>query len=156
MPTVSLSDWSRAADSGHQGDDPPEVISQFIASVVGDRSQLGPHHAPNFLPRHPRRMLPFGRAGCMTATGDEPNPFDWAQLVPQAVHPLRVAIVETLRWIDQPLSPSELSEVFDREVGTSQVSYHVGVLAKAGALVETGNRKVRGATQTFYFFPEAR
>jgi hypothetical protein len=91
----------------------------------------------------------------MTVKGDQPYPFDWAGLVPRAVHPLRVAIIETLRWLDQPLSPSELSQVFDQEADTSQVSYHVGVLARAGALVETGNRKVRGATQTFYFFPKS-
>jgi hypothetical protein len=85
-------------------------------------------------------------------TGDEPYPFDWAKLVPQVVHPLRVATVEALRWINQPLSPSELHEVFDGEFGLSLVSYHVNVLADSGVLVEVGNRQARGARQTFYFF----
>jgi hypothetical protein len=31
------------------------------------------------------------------------EPFDWSALVPRVAHPLRVAIVEALLWIDRPL-----------------------------------------------------
>lgn len=100
-------------------------------------------------------MVPFSRVRRMTEQAGEPYPFDWAGLVSQAVHPLRVMIIEALRWIDQPLSPSEFHEVFEQLFGLSQISYHVKVLAKAGVLVEVGNQTVRGAIQTFYFFSES-
>lgn len=87
--------------------------------------------------------------------GDEPNPFDWAALVPRAVHHLRVAIIETLQWIDEPLSAVELREVFGQEYSLSLISYHIKVLVDAGALEKFGSREVRGAVQTFYFFPQS-
>lgn len=88
----------------------------------------------------------------MRPEGDE-LPFDWAALVPRVMHPMRVTIVEALRWIGQPLSPSELSRIFDGEFSVSFVSYHVRELAKVGALGKARTRQVRGAQETFYFFP---
>lgn len=90
-----------------------------------------------------------------TMSGDEPYVFDWSRLVPQIVHPLRVSIVEALAWIGEPLSPSELVGVLDKQASLSLVSYHVRELAKAGALEQVGGRQVRGALQTFYFFTDA-
>jgi len=84
-----------------------------------------------------------------TMAGDEPYQFDWFRLVPQFVHPVRVAIIEALAWIGEPLSPSELVDVFDQQWVLSVVSYHVRVLAQAGVLEE-----VRGSRQTFYFFTD--
>jgi hypothetical protein len=86
----------------------------------------------------------------MTMTGDEP--FDWAMLVPRVVHPLQVAIVEALWWIDRPLSASELELVFVHQFGLSLISYHVQQLRKAGALEEVGREQVRGALKRLYFF----
>jgi hypothetical protein len=85
--------------------------------------------------------------------GDGPA-FDWAALVPRIVHPVKVAIVEALLWTGHPLSATELRSLFDEPEGyyLSIVSYHVSKLVEAGALQETGSRKVRGATETFYFF----
>jgi hypothetical protein len=69
------------------------------------------------------------------------------------VHPLKVAIVEALLWVGQPLSSSDLSKLIDDEqYGLSHVSYHVVTLAKAGALEARWTRPVRGAVETFYFF----
>ena len=87
--------------------------------------------------------------------GDEPSQFDWAALVPLAVHAVRVAIIEALQWIDQPLSASQFQEVFDQEFSLSLISYHVKVLAEAGALDAVGSHQGRGALQTFYFFPKS-
>ena len=92
----------------------------------------------------------------MTMEGDEPYQFDWSGLVPQVVHPLRVAIVEALDWINQPLSPSEFRDVFEQEFGLPTIAYHVNKLAEAGAIVEVGTQSVRGATQTFFFFTKPR
>lgn len=85
--------------------------------------------------------------------GDEPS-FGWDALVSHIVHPLKVAIVEALLWLDQPLSASDLTKVIDDEkFGISHVSYHVTKLAKAGALRKVRQRQVRGAIEKFYFFP---
>jgi hypothetical protein len=90
----------------------------------------------------------------MTMDGDES--FDWAGLVPAVVHPLKVAIIEALAWIGEPLSPSELKEVFERQFSISLIAYHVNKLADTGAIRAVKTRQVRGARQTFYFFTAAR
>lgn len=76
--------------------------------------------------------------------------FEWAMLVPQLVHPLKVAIIEAMSWIDEPISARELDRVFEDEFGVSLVSYHVRVLAEIGALEKVRQQAVRGALQTFY------
>ncbi len=80
--------------------------------------------------------------------------FDWDALVPYLIHPLKVAIVETISWIDMPLSASELARIFMSEFELSLVSYHLTKLAQVGAVVKVGQRPVRGALQSFYFFPD--
>jgi len=80
-------------------------------------------------------------------------PFDWVTLVPRLVHPLKVAIIEALLWVDAPMSASELSRVFTGRFGVNLVSYHVKTLAQVGVLAKAGQRPVRGALETFYFFP---
>lgn len=90
----------------------------------------------------------------MTMPGDETR-FDWAGLVPRFVHPLKVAIIEAMVWVDEPLSATDLTNAFLGEFHLSLVSYHLTGLAKAGAVEQVGERQVRGALQRFYFFPRA-
>jgi hypothetical protein len=71
-------------------------------------------------------------------------------LVPHLVHPLKVAIIEAMGWIDEPVSPRELDLAFEEEFGVSLVSYHVRILADYGALEKVRQQAVRGALQTFY------
>jgi hypothetical protein len=79
--------------------------------------------------------------------------FRWDMLVPRVVHPLKVAIVEAMLWIDLPLSSTDLVKVMDDpDIYLSHVAYHVSRLVNAGALKPIRNRQVRGATETFYFF----
>lgn len=86
-----------------------------------------------------------------TTEGDEP--FDWSALVPRIVHPLRVAIVEALFWLDQPLSSTDMVKLMDDpDIYLSHVAYHVGRLVEADVLKPVRRRQVRGATETFYFF----
>lgn len=62
-------------------------------------------------------------------------------------------IVETLLWLDQPLSSTDLVKVMDDpDIYLSHVAYHVRKLTEAGALKPVRDRQVRGATETFYFF----
>jgi hypothetical protein len=89
-----------------------------------------------------------------TMEGGEPLLFDWEALVPLAIHPLRVAIIEALLWIGEPLSASNLTKIFDDEkLNLPGVSYHVTTLAKGGVLEEAWQRPVRGSVEKFYFFP---
>jgi hypothetical protein len=85
----------------------------------------------------------------------EPFPFSWEALVPHVVHPMKVAIVETLAHVGQPLSASDLRKLFDEEFELSLISYHVVQLAKLGALVKVRERQVRGALEKSYFFPSS-
>jgi DNA-binding transcriptional ArsR family regulator len=80
--------------------------------------------------------------------------FDWGTLVSRIVHPAQVAIVEALLYMGQPLSATELRDLFNEpeDYYLSLVSYHLKKLHEVGVLEETGTRRVRGGTETFYFF----
>jgi hypothetical protein len=90
----------------------------------------------------------------MTAKGGER--FDWGSLVPQVIHPLKVAIIEALAWIEEPLSATDFRKLFSQRFSTAVISYHLVKLAEADALELTRKRQVRGATEKFYFFPPAK
>lgn len=83
--------------------------------------------------------------------GDEG--FNWETLVPLFIHPIKVAVIEALDWIGQPLSPTELMAIFDGEYKLGALAYHVSTLAKFGVVAVTHERQVRGARETYYFFP---
>jgi Helix-turn-helix domain len=76
--------------------------------------------------------------------------FNWDTLVPYLVHPVKVAIIEAMEWVDVPLSPRELDRIFDEEFGVSLVAYHMRTLAEVGVVEKVGEQPVRGALQTFY------
>lgn len=83
----------------------------------------------------------------------EGETFDWSVLVPHPVHPARVAIIEALEWIEEPLSATDLRKTFgDPRLGVPYISYHLIKLGKIGALKVVSSRSVRGATEKFYFF----
>ena len=99
----------------------------------------------------PRRLVSSSRSdnpGNGAVDGD--GQVDWAALVPFAVHPTKVLVIEAMRWIDRPLSASELENVFDRKLSTSAISYHVVTLARWGVLKPAGKQKVRGAWKRLY------
>jgi hypothetical protein len=79
--------------------------------------------------------------------------FDWEGLVPLIVHPVKVAIIEAIEWIEKPLSASELTKVIDDEkLGLSHVAYHVKKLGEVGVLKVVRRRAVRGSLEKFYSF----
>jgi hypothetical protein len=88
-----------------------------------------------------------------TAEGDEQ--FDWEWLVSQTVHPMKVSIVEAIRWIDRPVTSNDLFKSFDRPGGIGNVGYHVTELAKMGVLYAVRQQPVRGTKETYYFFTSA-
>ncbi len=76
--------------------------------------------------------------------------FSWDSLVPYLVHPVKVAIIEAMEWIEVPVSPRELDRIFDEEFGLSLVAYHMRTLADVGVVEKVRQQSVRGALQTFY------
>jgi Helix-turn-helix domain len=99
--------------------------------------------------------MPLAPSDNATPTKDEGSgllPFDWAALVPLVIHPMRVSIIEALRWVGEPLSANDLCKMFDQKYSLGYISYHVKELAKGRVVRKVGQRKVRGATEKFYAF----
>jgi hypothetical protein len=79
--------------------------------------------------------------------------FDWNLLVPRLVHPLKVAIIEALSWLGEPISPTDITKMFDDEAEPhylSLVAYHAAKLEEIGAIEVMRTRPVRGALEKFY------
>jgi hypothetical protein len=84
-----------------------------------------------------------------------PDAAVWGALVPHVVHPAKVAAIEAMLWMKQPLSCNQLVNLFDcDDFYLSLVSYHVGKLVKFSVLRRAGSCQRRGATETFYYLPE--
>lgn len=79
----------------------------------------------------------------------------WGTLIPHVIHPAKVAAIEAMLWMKQPLSCNQLVNLFGHsDLYLSLVVYHVGQLVKFGVLQPTGSRQRRGATETFYYLSE--
>jgi hypothetical protein len=90
-------------------------------------------------------------SSCLPMTGRRDNGyFDWDLLVPHLIHPVKVAIIEAMGWVQVPVSPRELDRIFDEQFGVSLVAYHMRTLAEVGAVEKVRQQSVRGALQTFY------
>jgi DNA-binding transcriptional ArsR family regulator len=92
----------------------------------------------------------------MQASAQELPPdqhFDWESLVPLLVHPVKVAIIEAMSWIDRPLSATDLDKILNGDIGVSLISYHLRKLAELGAIERVHQETVRGAVQSFYALP---
>jgi hypothetical protein len=79
--------------------------------------------------------------------------FCWESLVASTVHPVKVAIVEALLWVHEPLSATEFAESFG--VGDHNldiVGYHLRDLARLEVVEVTATRRVRGAREKYFFF----
>lgn len=62
-------------------------------------------------------------------------------------HPLRRQILRAIPQ-DETTSPRELADLLEKPLG--DLSYHVRVLARCGALELVGEKQVRGTMQHFY------
>jgi hypothetical protein len=73
-----------------------------------------------------------------TPAGPSDSPFPgWERFVPQFVHPVKVAVVEALLYIGEPLSAPQFARLFIGEGESfreSNVRYHLSHLVKAGVL----------------------
>lgn len=75
------------------------------------------------------------------------NHIDNHALLNALKHPTRRQILRTMSQ-EETTSPRELAERLEQPLGN--LSYHVRVLVKYGALELVREQKVRGATQHFY------
>jgi DNA-binding transcriptional ArsR family regulator len=76
--------------------------------------------------------------------------FAWDKCVPLFVHPIKVAAIEALLWIEEPIAPKQLVEMLEEDLGVSVVAYHFRSLADLGLVEQDHQSPVRGALQTFY------
>jgi hypothetical protein len=74
----------------------------------------------------------------------------WEALAVRLLHPIQLQIIEAMRWIGQPLSASELVQIFSGEYSLATVAYHVRRLVALGALKLALQRPVRGTVEKFY------
>lgn len=76
--------------------------------------------------------------------------FCWGKLVTTFLHPMKVAIVEALLWIDEPLSPKCIDHLSGGMHGVSLTAYHMRSLADAGVVIRVDQKARRGALQSYY------
>lgn len=63
-------------------------------------------------------------------------------------HPVRVAVLEALTWIDEPCSPTQLAPCLDEKPATA--NYHMLVLFREGAVAFASAHQRRGAVEHRY------
>jgi hypothetical protein len=88
---------------------------------------------------------------------DDPFP-GWESYVPQFVHPVKVAAVEALLCIGEPLSVAQLTKLFSGEgegFRESNIRYHLRHLVKVGLLevVPSGQSNDGNRMERFFYFP---
>ena len=84
-------------------------------------------------------------------TRDEEQ-FDREALTAKLFHPLKVAAVEALSWIGEPLSATSLTRVIDDDrYGVAHISYHLATLVDAGKLRVVPRQKTAGVKERLYF-----
>lgn len=71
-------------------------------------------------------------------------------MVPIFVHPIKVALIEAMFRIRQPLSATDLREVFFKAYPLPNIAYHLSMLKEAGVVMKVDQRQVRGATEKFF------
>lgn len=77
----------------------------------------------------------------------------WECLVPHLVHPVKLAIIEALLAVGEPLSPQEITAMLqDAGLYLSMIWYHLRRLEEAG-IVEAVNDRGTGRSEQFFFFP---
>jgi hypothetical protein len=86
-----------------------------------------------------------------------PTHFDegfWNSLMGSLFHELQLLIIETIAWIDQPVSPVQLEKIFEGRYPLSNISYHTRRLQALGVIEVVEEEPVRGSVQHFYYFAD--
>lgn len=81
------------------------------------------------------------------------EPLDWDALVPRVIHPIRVATVEAMMWIEEPFSPVDLDRMHEDPPGIETVAYHMRTLASDLLVLSLYDEEmIRGAKRKLYYF----
>ena len=99
------------------------------------------------LPEHPESM-----SGVAPDAG-----LVFESLVAHVIGPIRLAAIEAMLWIEEPISTTLLTSVLeglevDGELYPGRISYHLRALAQYGLIEVVARRPVRGAHENYYFF----
>lgn len=93
----------------------------------------------------------------MVDSGKGDVSFDWHVLLSHFIHPLVVASIEAMQWVDEPLSSPDLMKLLGDGSSTGTLSYHLNRLAEAGILEVTSRPSERvGAPEKSYFFSRGK
>jgi hypothetical protein len=79
----------------------------------------------------------------------------WPVLIESQVHPVKVAVIEVLRWVGGPLSAREVWLMGVGELDYGIVAYHVRSLVELGVLTHTANTPARGSVEKFHVLTRA-
>lgn len=77
---------------------------------------------------------------------------DWSALTAHAISPTKLAVLEAITRIGQPVSAIQLEQVLDEKVTSSAISYHLKTLCDQGVLEVVEVRPIRGAGEKLCFF----
>lgn len=102
------------------------------------------------------RLFSRAEAEALIEAAPHHVPFSWEVFVPRLVHPVKVAIIEAMLWIGQPVSAKQLELSFDAEkYYLSLISHHAKHLSDLGVIEILGWAPVvgKGVTEKFYWWP---
>jgi hypothetical protein len=68
----------------------------------------------------------------------------WSALAARSLHPIQVEIIEALRWIDRPLTATDLSRVLEEQRAGLRIERRLRQLARLDAVALADNGKARG------------
>lgn len=84
------------------------------------------------------------------------EPLDWGDLVPLIVHETKVAILEAMLWVDEPLSAVDVLEMYGgkpKHRYISSISYHLKSLDTDLSILSLYDEvQIRGAKKKNYYF----
>ena len=109
--------------------------------------------------RVPRQMPPKLPSRMADAKKVDPDAggerFIWELLTPRLLHPVKLAVVEALLWVREPMSAVGLAAMFeDSGYYAGLLSYHLREMADVGVITQAERRSVRGVYELFFYFPE--
>jgi hypothetical protein len=81
--------------------------------------------------------------------------FCWATFVSLLAHPIQVAIIETLLWIERPAAPADFVQMFEGNPYTvSHIGYHAKRLSDLGIIDLVRTEPIRGTLKHYYCISE--
>jgi hypothetical protein len=69
--------------------------------------------------------------------------FCWGELAARVLHPVQVEVIEALRWIDRPLTATDLLRVLDSKRIGLRIEHHLKRLTRLNALAAVDAEKMR-------------